>query len=415
MAKNIVRNCVSIAAALLIAAVLLSLTTAGTGGITSAGSKVVVIVNSSIQEAIQPSLEQYVSDLEAEGYSVTIYATEGGTPNDLRTFLQEQLPDGLAGCILIGDLPVPWYEMDDDFYGHAEFPTDLYYMDLDGAWIDSDGNGKYDAHYDGSGDQEPEIWVGRLTASPLSGDEVTLLQNYFAKNHGYRTGELSLNNRALNYVDDTWAYHPEWYQGLECAYRNVTIVQDPATTTASDYKNRLAEDYEWIQVMAHSRSCCQQRFEENGNWSYVYSSDIKSIDAKAFFYNLYSCSACRYVETDYIGGWYVFADSYGLAAIGSTKIGGMRYFSDFYAPLGEGKSLGQSFKEWFIDQSPYGLTERQWFYGMTLLGDPTLKPLAATHLPNLAESLTKEPGQALAQSMSLPIALPDREIDSWDR
>jgi hypothetical protein len=386
MAKYIVSTSIAVVAALVVAVVMLSLPTAGIGEMAPAGSKFVVVVNSSIQSSIQSSLEQYVSDLEAEGYSVTIYATENGTPEDLRAFLQGQLSDGLAGCILIGDLPVPWYEMDDDFYGHAEFPIDLYYMDLDGAWIDSDGNGKYDGHLDGSGDREPEIWVGRLTASPLTGDEATLLQNYFAKNHAYRTGELSLNNRALNYVDDSWIDYPEWYQGLECAYNDVTVVKDPATTTASDYKNRLTENYEWIQVMAHSRACCRHRFEEDGNWSYVYSSDIRSIDAKAFFYNLYSCSACRYVETDYIGGWYVFADTYGLAAIGSTKIGGMRYFGDFYAPLGEGKSLGQSFKEWFIRQSPYGLTERQWFYGMTLLGDPTLKPLAATYSSNLAQA-----------------------------
>jgi hypothetical protein len=349
--------------------------------ITPGGSNFLIVVNSSIEGAIQPSLNQYVSDLEAEGYSVSIYAIEGGKPNDLRTLLQGQLSDGLVGCILIGDLPVPWYQMNDDFHGYAEFPIDLYYMDLDGAWIDSDGDGKYDGHFDGSGDQEPEIWVGRLTASSLTGDEATLLQNYFAKNHSYRTGGLSLNNRALNYVDDTWAYHPEWYQGLEYAFSNITIVQDPVTTTAGDYENRLAENYEWIQVMAHSSSCGCQRFEKDGSWSYVYSSDIKSIDPKAFFYNLYSCSACRYVETDYIGGWYVFADTYGLAAIGSTKIGGMRYFEDFYIPLAEGKNLGQCFKEWFIGQSPYGLTERQWFYGMTLLGDPTLKPLAATYSP----------------------------------
>ncbi len=68
----------------------------------------------------------------------------------------------------------------------------------------------------------------------------------------------------------------------------------------------------------------------------------------------------------------MFADTYGLAAIGSTKTGSMQEFEDFYTPLGEGKNLGESFEEWFISQSPYTLDDCRWFYGMTLLGYPTL-------------------------------------------
>ena len=38
-------------------------------------------------------------------------------------------------------------------------------------------DGRYDGHSDGTGDRFPEIWVGRLTAGPLTGDEATLLQS----------------------------------------------------------------------------------------------------------------------------------------------------------------------------------------------------------------------------------------------
>ena len=88
MTKYIVSTSIAVVAALVIAVVMLSLPTAGIGEMAPAGSKFVVVVNSSIQGPIQSSLEQYVSDLEAEGYSVTIYATENGTPEDLRAFLQ---------------------------------------------------------------------------------------------------------------------------------------------------------------------------------------------------------------------------------------------------------------------------------------------------------------------------------------
>ena len=206
-------------------------------------SLVIIIVNSSIQPSIQNSLDQYVLDLENEGYSVTIYAASGGTPNDLRAYLQGQLPNGLVGCLLVGDLPVPWYQVFDDFYGYpgsvlslyAEFPIDLYYMDLDGTWTDvynaqgqAKPDGIYDGHSDGSGDRYPEIWVGRLTTplgtAPVRQDEATLLQNYFRKNHAYRTGGIILSNRALAYVDDDWVR----FGGcrLNLAYADVTSIID---------------------------------------------------------------------------------------------------------------------------------------------------------------------------------------------
>jgi len=335
---------------------------------------VLVIVNSSIQPDIQGSLDQYVSDLENEGYSVTVYATSGGTPSDLRAYLQGELSNGLVGCLLVGDLPVPWYEMDDDFSGYAQFPIDLYYMDLDGTWTDSDVDGLYDGHSDGGGDRYPDIWVGRLTVNTLSGNATALLQNYFEKNHAYRTGDIILNNRALVYVDDDWIpWADVWDADVGLAYDTRTLVKDGATTIASDYKDRLDDNYEWIQLCAHS-SACSHSFKIGNEWTggSVSYTDIQSIDPVALFYNLFACSNCRYIETDYMGGWYVFANTYGLAAVGSTKTGGMLDFDKFYTPIGQGKSLGESFKEWFIAVGPYDLHDRQWHYGMTLLGDPTL-------------------------------------------
>ena len=214
--------------------------------------RVAVVVNSTLRPLIQPSLDQYVTNLTTEGYSVTIHSVAGGTPSDIRALLQGIT--GLVGAVLIGDLPVPWFQMWDDFGGrYAEFPIDLYYMDLDGIWTDADNDGRYDGHADGTGDKFPEIWVGRLTAGPLTGDEATLLQSYFARNHSYRIGAIKLNNRALVYVDDDWiAWADSWNANVGLAYPVRTLVKDGATTVASDYKDRLTHNYEWISVFVHS-------------------------------------------------------------------------------------------------------------------------------------------------------------------
>ena len=183
------------------------------------GSQVELLVNAGLWVNCESTLTHYVRDLEDENWTVRVDTVRQGSAEDIRSLLQS-LPN-LEGVVMVGDLPVPWFQMLDDFEqndtidGYEEFPVDLFYTDLDGFWSDSlhyekiDGrdtlvagqDGIYDQH---SGDRAPEIWLGRVTASPL-GDEQQLVEHYFDKAHRYRRGELALNVRALIYVDDDWA------------------------------------------------------------------------------------------------------------------------------------------------------------------------------------------------------------------
>jgi hypothetical protein len=49
-------------------------------------------------------------------------------------------------------------------------------------------------------------------------------------------------------------------------------------------------------------------------------------------------------------------------------------FKKFYKPLGQHKTLGQGYKEWWVSQHPYSPSNISWYYGMTLLGDPMIVP-----------------------------------------
>jgi hypothetical protein len=87
-----------------------------------------------------------------------------------------------------------------------------------------------------------------------------------------------------------------------------------------------------------------------------------------------------------MAGWYVFspvglhimyssalARTNGLAAVGSTKTGSMLYFENFYGPMVKGKSIGESYRDWWCALgTEHDLNERRWFYGLVLLGDPTI-------------------------------------------
>ena len=327
-----------------------------------------ILVNSSLYEEIQSSLEQFVSDLENEGYSIRIDTVSGGTPADLRSHLNVLLNQGLVGAIFIGNLPVAWYHMDEPGWGMVEeFPIDYYFMDLDGNWIDSNGDGFLDEH---TGNTEPEIWVGRLYAGALTmSAEKSALERYFQKNHAYRTGSLSLPDRALSMIDDDWIY---WYDtvSLNLIFDTVDVLTNPYVTTAEEFRNRLTEGYTLVHIASHS-SPWGHTFKPLNYGGTYFNFETFPLNPRAFFYNLFSCSATRFVENDDIGNSYLYYSDYGLLVVGSTKSGAMHgHYEDFYGPLGDGRTFGEAFRHWM---ALYAEGDPPWNYGLCLLGDPTLR------------------------------------------
>ena len=180
-----------------------------------AGEKVLIIANSSIYSSLQTEITRYADSLIACGYNAPVYATTYGTAEDLKIFIQNN-QSGLIGCVFIGDQPAAWYEIANDFgeYGYASFPCDLFLMDLDGSWIDSDYDGLYDGHTDGSGDTAPEIFVGRIDLSQMSGDEVENLRDFFDRDNRYWSGNMNLVKYGLTYTEDDWAEYPEFLHDI---------------------------------------------------------------------------------------------------------------------------------------------------------------------------------------------------------
>jgi hypothetical protein len=324
-----------------------------------------VVVNKSIYGEITAQLDTFTSDLVAAGYAVQLDTISGMSHTVLRAHLAG-IAD-LAGAIFVGELPVAWFETN-GFGNWEEFPHDIFFCDLNGTYVDSDMDGIYDNHY---GSVAPEIWVGRIYARNLTWDnEINLLKHYFAKNHVYRTGGSAIQERGLAFVDDDWAY---WGAcDLNLLYSNVVVVNDYYQTTAQNYRTHLSLGYEWIHLCAHSSPWGHTfLYGASGFRGTVFNYEIFTLEPVGYFYNLFACSGTRFVEENHSAGWYLFIDSYGLLVLGSTKTGSMLYFSDFYTPLNQGYCIGDAFKTWFTTWGEY---DWDWFYGMNLLGDPTLKP-----------------------------------------
>jgi hypothetical protein len=342
-----------------------------------------IVINNLLYFAVQSSFSVFLSDLENDGYSVNVYtAINNGDEAGLKDILISEWNNrGIAGAMFVGDLPVAWYEM--TVWGEEEFPIDLFFMDLDGVWVDLDANGMYEDHQDGSGDMEADIWVGRLSAFNLTdhdAHEVALMNNYFDKNHRYRNGELRLLDKALAYIDNDW-HTARWDREVALAYPNTDAVKDPYETTREDYIQRVREStdnqYENLLICAHSSPWVHALYWGDGPYDYslFYNYEIEQIDVQVLFYNLFACSNSRYVEQDDMGNWYIFQTEYGLLSIGSTKTGSMLCFYDYYEPLGNGLTFGEAFLSWCVNnmETCAGEDSRPWFYGMTVSGDPTLK------------------------------------------
>lgn len=343
-----------------------------------------IIVNQNLYPYIEDVLDTFLFDLSLDGYGVNLYTgLPTISPTETRTLLSDdwQMYE-IEGVILIGDLAVPWYEMDEppDWGGaYVQFPIDLYFMDLDGIWIDSDNNGLFDDH--GGATMLADIWCGRLITSNLSYHgvtEVSALRNYFAKNHAYRAGELRLNDRALAFIDNDWHTY-NWEMDVSRAYPFTDPVTDIYETCRDNYINMVREatdnQYEHVLICSHSSPTSHYLFYDMDNYQQFYNYEIDDYDMQALGFNLFACSNARYVENNNMGAWYIFQNDYGLISVGSSKTGSMLCFDDFYQALAAEASYGQAFLTWAqmdIETCADDIS-RPWFYGMCLQGDPTIR------------------------------------------
>jgi len=96
---------------------------------------------------------------------------------------------------------------------------------------------------------------------------------------------------------------------------------------------------------------------------------------------LFCCSGCNWTAVSsnssqgFLAGSHVYnANNSSLVVVGSTKTGGMLNFDKFYTPLGQGKTIGESLKQWWINANGTAHSNYiiYWHYGMSIIGDPLI-------------------------------------------
>ena len=337
-----------------------------------------IIAENSLYNSLSAEVKTYAEDAHAiYGYGVYIETVQYPTPEDVKSLIVSY--NNLCGVLFIGDVGECLFEIDEDHgeYGYRRWPCDLYYMDLDGIWMDHNYNGIYDIHY---GNVAPDIFFGRLSTVGLSslGDEIALIRRQLRKSHEYWwKSSFHASSTVLNYIDIDWndMFFPNEIVPVFSS-GNVTDIRNGSSTgtnfSVSDYLSRIANSsYGFTHLAAHSSP--EKHHFTNG---YIYTSDINAVNSYNYAYNLFCCNACNWSLdsiAEYIGGSYLFNNGKTLTVIGSTKTGGMENSASFYSML-PANHIGNAFKLWWniLYGNNHSLNAISWSYGMTILGDPII-------------------------------------------
>ncbi len=318
-----------------------------------------LVVESEIYNTLEYSVNQYIDDLADEGSFVEVYIWQGGTASDLKSTIEMYYTENsIDGALLVGNLPTFWFEQN-AFGRYEQFPCDLYFMDFDSTWRDDDNDGIVDYH----SQLNLEIFVSRLAGTSIE------LIRYFDKVHMFRKGQLIVDESAYIFKDNSWSDYKRGSSfGLGRIFDSVIISEKLNETVKSNYISALTTSgaeyvYQWIHSYPPLLAV-----EGNNSNEYIHTSDILSNNFKGLFYNLFNCSAARFTQ-DNLAMTYLLRTDYGLATIGSTKVGGNYYPKVFHNVLAENGTWGDAYKAWY---NYYGVNDDKWFLGMIILGDPML-------------------------------------------
>jgi PKD repeat protein len=306
------------------------------------------------------------NDLKANVY---VYHDNWENSDMVRDKLIEIKDENLVGSILIGDIPLVYferYEEGKNSPGHG--PSDRYYMDLESSlFIDQDNDGIFNStFYWIKNDPMKIIWTGRIKPYLDGQDGINQLKDYFERNHNYRTGKITVDQKLL-------LYSPSISSGPSGSNLEIYLdnLEDSVTRTdlysfddfdylvnctKGEFLESLETDYEICSIPVEGFVSTQ----EIGTG--ITTQDILDAQPKPYFYYLFTYGCCDLSYDDYLGGHYLF-DGNGLVVQGDTISPGISateavgYF-DLLA-------LGHTFGDALIHK---GYRE---IYLM-LLGDPTL-------------------------------------------
>ena len=319
-----------------------------------AGGTVLVLVHEDVYNDLTEELQVWSEDISREQglFSDARKVTRNQTVAELKNIIQEtyeNLDDKFIGVLLIGDIPVSIT---------SGIPDDR----------ESYGSGT-------------DYWVARLTPKSSTVSDVTLLKNYFKRNHDYRTGKISFEGKPVIYLPMTdlttgKLRHPlpiaQWggYSfDIEDLLQFFTFPNNLPLDNNSEYFHWLSKKPRVVGYNGHGSPTAQ----EHG----IDSRTVRMKEISFLFAGFLSCSVGRFTVHNYLAGQYLFGNgrdyTHGGLIVAASP---WDIFSGGFTDTGEAYELlflgiGQEepvYEELFSDPASLGI-----FRGLHIFGDPTLK------------------------------------------
>jgi len=302
-----------------------------------------LIVEDSLYNGLAEELNIYSNDVKKEYNFKTLIKTfsSSATVSEIKSYIKQIYTDyKLVGVLLIGNLP-------------NEENFDCVYQEVDGNKCLA---------------MKHSFWISRLTPNSSSKDSLSLLKEYFKRNHDYRTGKYVYKHKILVYtpllLDLTLGYSLQRREEIkfvekaslgffdmynESSYNFIDIEKEDSDQF---YLNEIKKPYEYEIV--HFEGHGNQNFHEKN----IFSGDIKN--TSFFFGELNACSGGDFTVKDYIAGNYLFEGNglivnafpkVGMGAVGQVN-------KETYYPL----SIGEPFFE--VSEAHFGdVTLKMRYFG----------------------------------------------------
>lgn len=373
--------------------------------LTESRGTVDLIVDNRFSVALSNQLQQLEQDLVGDGWAVLRHdVATNNTVQYVKSLIQADYnadPADVNTVFLFGHIPVPYsgdIAPDEHVPNHqGAWPADVYYGDLFGNWTDStvrDTNADYSRNWnvpgDGKFDQSSipgsvELMVGRVdmynlpgltswNGSPTLPSEQSLLANYLAKDHNYRTKVFNLPRTGLigdyfgNYNGEAFAASGWRNFAPFFGYTNIINLSNQGT---------------WISTLRSQPFLWSYGCGSSGTWNSINDLGDEGQYYTALSPDFYNANV-QTVFTMLFGSWFgdwdvqddvmretIAAPTYTLACLWS---GSPHWFCQHMAL---GQTLGFSTRL-TQNNGPTGLyqTEKMTYAGLVhvaLMGDPTLR------------------------------------------
>lgn len=167
----------------------------------------IVVVDETLIEDLGAHLDRFLLDLIGDGWTVVRHDVPRGdninkkksvdnlkAARKIKSWIQDRYYSNSSvsyALILVGHIPlVKSGQSKPDGHTLRPLETDLFYADMNGAWLD---NGQGILSHNVIPSSSVEMQVGRIDFSNMDGklgNEISLLKQYFDKNHHWRHGLL---------------------------------------------------------------------------------------------------------------------------------------------------------------------------------------------------------------------------------